>query len=101
MPAQRLAGHILPTSATMIGICVTLTGLVKIAEAHIGPSHVDEYCALTAVVFLASTSLSYVSLRAVPDERQAQLLERVADILFMIGMFALTAITLMFAYEVI
>jgi hypothetical protein len=97
----RLAGHIMPTSATMIGICVTLTGLVKIAEARIGPSHVDEYCALTAVLFLASTALSYISLRAAPDARQEQLLERVADILFMVGLFALTAITLMFAYEVI
>ena len=101
MSAQRLAGHILPTAATMIGICVTLTGLVKIAEARIGPSHVDEYCALTAVLFLASTALSYVSLRAAPDTRQEQLLERVADVLFMVGLFALTAITLMFAYEVI
>ena len=69
MSTQRLAGHILPTAATMIGICVTLTGLVKIAEARIGPSHVDEYCALTAVLFLASTALSYVSLRAVSVSR--------------------------------
>ena len=101
MAAQRLAGHILPTAATMIGICVTLTGLVKIAEARIGPSHVDEYCALTALVFLASTVLSYVSLRVGPESALDHRLERIADILFMAGLFALTAITLMFAYEVI
>ncbi len=101
MPSRRLAGHILPTAATMIGICVTLTGLVKIAEARIGPSHVDEYCALTALIFLVSTVLSYTALRADPDSAREQLLERIADALFLFGMVALTAITLMFAYEVI
>ncbi|MEI9884910.1 MAG: hypothetical protein WDN08_00170 [Rhizomicrobium sp.] len=101
MPADRLAGHILPNSATMIGICVTLTGLVKIAEARIGPSRVDEYCALTALVFLASTVLSYAALRAGPNRALDRTLERIADVLFLFGMFALTAITLMFAYEVI
>ena len=31
----------------MIGVCTTLVGLVKIAEAQIGPSHVDEAVSLT------------------------------------------------------
>ncbi len=51
MPRPRLALQILPNASTMIGICVTAIGLVKIVEGRIGPSHVDEYAALTAVLF--------------------------------------------------
>ncbi len=50
--SRELSRHILPTSATMIGICTTFIGLVKLAEARIGPSHVDEYAALAALLFL-------------------------------------------------
>jgi len=100
-PRQHLARHVLPNAATMLGVCVTIIGLVKIAEAHIGPSRVDEFCALTAVLFLVSSVLSYVSLRSVPDSRQERVLERLADTIFLAGLFALTVITLMFAYEVI
>jgi hypothetical protein len=100
-PRQRLANHILPNAATMIGVCVTLIGLVKIAEAHIGPSNVDEYSALAAIAFLLSAALSYVALRLSPDSPSVLLFERLADALFMLGLFALTGITLLFAYEVI
>jgi hypothetical protein len=44
---DNLASHILPVSGTMIGVCVTLIGLVKLAEARHGSSHVDEYAAIT------------------------------------------------------
>jgi hypothetical protein len=97
----RLAPQILPNASTMIGICVTAIGLVKIIEGRIGPSHVDEYAALTAVLFLASAILSYASLRLDPDSRTGKRLERLADILFMTGLVALTVISLLFAYEVI
>ncbi len=43
---RELSKHILPNSGTLIGVCATLIGLVKVAEAHIGPSRVDEYAAL-------------------------------------------------------
>ena len=44
--SETLASHILPTSATMIGVCATLIGLIKLAEEKLGSSHVDEYAAL-------------------------------------------------------
>jgi hypothetical protein len=97
----RLSLQILPNASTMIGICVTAIGLVKIVEARIGPSNVDEYCALAAVVFLASALLSYASLRLDPETRTAILMERIADFAFMAGLVALTLISLLFAYEVI
>ena len=63
MRTETLASHILPVSGTMIGVCVTLIGLVKLAEARHGTSHVDEYAALAAITFLASALASYLSMR--------------------------------------
>jgi hypothetical protein len=58
-----LSRHILPCAAMLLGVCVTLIGLVKIVEPKIGPSHVDEYSALAALVLLTSAIVSCVSIR--------------------------------------
>jgi len=97
----RLSLQILPNASTMIGICVTAIGLVKIVEGRIGPSNVDEYAALAAVIFLLSALLSYGSLRLDAESVLAVRLERAADFAFMLGLVALTVISLLFAYEVI
>jgi len=98
---QKLSGHILPNSATMIGVCVTAVGLVKIAEDRIGPSNVDVYFSLTAVIFLGSAILSYLSVRTEQPNTGTAVVERMADALFMSGLLAMTFIATLFAYEVI
>lgn len=98
---ERLSLQILPNASTMIGICITAIGLVKIVEGRIGPSNVDEYAALAAVIFLLSAFLSYGSLRLDPESLTCARLERLADMAFMAGLIALTVISLLFAYEVI
>lgn len=101
MLPDKLASHILPNSATMIGVCVTAVGLVKIAESRIGPSNVDIYFALTAIIFLGSAALSYMSVRTTTPSRRTAVVERAADALFMAGLLAMTFIATLFAYEVI
>ncbi len=101
MTQDRLAHHILTNSATMIGVCVTAVGLVKIAESHIGPSDVDVYFALTALVFAGSALLAYLAIRIPDPERGSTLLERMADFLFIIGLLGLIVVAMLFAYEVI
>jgi hypothetical protein len=92
--------HILPNASTMLGVCLTGIGLVKVAEAHLGPSHVDEYLALNAVCFLISCMCSYSSNRR--DNHGANTrnrLEQIADYFFMIGLIAMTLISVFVAYE--
>jgi hypothetical protein len=98
-PSTR--SHILPTASTMIGISTTLIGLVKIVEGRIGPSRVDEYAGMAAVLFLFSAVSSYMAIRLETRPRISHLSERVADHLFLIGMGALTLIALLFAYEMV
>lgn len=99
-PAE-LSVHILPTAATMIGVCTTLIGLVKVVETRIGPSHVDEYVGLVSLLFVLSAIASYVSLRFAGSQRASVRFERIADICFMIGLLGLVIIALLFAYEAI
>ena len=100
--AQRaLSKHILPSSGTMIGVCATLIGLVKLAEPHIGPSRVDEYAALASLLFLASAIASYISIRHPDRARLSERCEIVADQCFLAGLIGIAGITLFFAYQVI
>jgi hypothetical protein len=96
-----LSRHILPNAGTMVGVCTTLIGLVKIAEGWIGPSHVDEAAALTAILFLVSAIASYLSIRLGDASDLSVRLERCADICFVIGLVGLTLIAVLFAYETI
>jgi hypothetical protein len=98
---KALSKHILPSSGTMIGVCATLIGLVKIMEPDIGASRVDEYAALASLLFLASAVASYTSMRNVGTPRIGERCEAIADQCFLGGLVAITAIILCFAYEVI
>src|SRR5215470_1638631 len=99
--SETLASHILPVSGTMIGVCVTLIGLVKLAEARHGSSHVDEYAALAAITFLASALTSYLSMRYADREKLSIRIERFADTIFLWGLIGITVVATLFAYEVI
>jgi hypothetical protein len=98
---RELSVHILPSAATMIGVCTTLIGLVKVVEGRIGPSHVDEYVGLVSLLFVISAITSYFSLRYADGPRAGARFERIADISFMIGLLSLVVIALLFAYEAI
>jgi len=60
---RGLSAHILPTSATMIGVCMTVLSI-----GHLGPRGelrviVDKLLAVDALLFLVSAVLSFMSLR--------------------------------------
>ncbi len=85
----------------MIGVCATLIGLVKIAEAKHGSSYVDEYAAIAAVTFLASALTSYLSIRWSDRTRLSVQIEQIADVIFLCGLVGITLVATLFAYEVI
>jgi hypothetical protein len=85
----------------MLGVCLTGIGLVKVAEADLGPTHVDEYLALNSLVFLVSCICSYASIRADGEKPSVLKLEQIADLFFMIGLTVMAVVSLLFAYEFI
>ena len=58
-----LSAHILPTSATMIGVCLTALYISLLGPPSAGRVLVDKLLALDGLVFLASAVLSFMSMR--------------------------------------
>lgn len=92
-----LSHHILPSAATMVGICPTLIGVVKLTEANGLARRADEIVGVLTVVFVASALASYASIRTGRD--RGPLLERTADLLFIVGLLGLALVSVLFAYE--
>ena len=91
-----LSAHILPTSATMIGVCMTVLSI-----GHLGPGGpwrmvVDKLLAVDALVFLTSALLSFMSMRS---RRFGARFEARAELVFIagLGLLALGAMVLAFA----
>jgi hypothetical protein len=92
---NSLSAHILPTSATMIGVCMTVLSLIHLSHGSDLRWALDELLALDALAFLASAVLSFVSMRR---ESDAVALERRAETIFVAGLalLALGAVAIAF-----
>ncbi len=93
----ELSQHILPTSAQLVGVCVTVISLVKVL--HIGNvgSLLDELLAIDTLLFTVSAVLSYVSMRGGESAR----LEKYADQCFMLGLVELGGCAVLLAFEIV
>ena len=92
-----LSQHILPTSAQLVGVCLTVISLVKVL--HIGQvgSILDKLLAIDALLFTTSATLSYAAIR----KRESAVLEKYADQLFMLGLLELGGCAVLLALELI
>jgi hypothetical protein len=91
-----LSAHVLPTSATMIGVCLTALYISLLGPPSAGRVLVDKLLALDGLVFLASALLSFISMRV---RTAASRWEWLAENVFIggLGLLALGALVLAFA----
>lgn len=91
-----LSAHILPTSATMVGVCMTVLSIGHLSPR--GELHMvlDKLLAVDALVFLASATLSFLSMRS---RRLGNWYESRAEAVFIgaLAVLALVAVVLAFA----
>lgn len=97
MEPDRLSSHILPTSATMVGVCMTVVSLLQLREAVQPLSRIDELVAGNGLVYLLSAMLSYMAIRG--RAGHARRLERLADVTFMVGLCITVANSFLLAYS--
>ncbi|MEQ1602413.1 MAG: hypothetical protein ABL885_11690 [Methylophilaceae bacterium] len=92
---KDLSQHILPNSATMVGVCIMVISIVKTSD---GAAHhiVDKALAINSVLFMTSALLSFLSIRM---NRSTVTLEWLAEIIFLIALFSMALITVIFAFE--
>ena len=95
--SNDLSQHILPTSAQLVGVCLTVISLVKVLHLGQAGSLLDKLLAIDALFFTISTALSYSSMRG---EKSANL-ERYADQFFMLGLLELGGCAVLLAFEII
>lgn len=94
-PGAGLSAHILPTSATMIGVCLTALYISLLGPSSESRMLVDKLLAVDGLVFLGSALLSFVSMRVA---REAGRWERLAESVFVggLGLLALGGVALAF-----
>ncbi len=92
---RGLSAHILPTSATMIGVCLTALYISLLGPPSAGRVLVDKLLALDGLVFLASAVLSFMSMRL---RSRAARYESLGENVFVggLGLLALGALVLAF-----
>lgn len=95
--SRSISNHILPSAATMAGVCITIIGIVRLVETnrHIS-TIIDNLMAFNSLIFLISCFLSYISLRPF---KAAGAFERYADILFLTGLSLMVIGGFLLAWE--
>ncbi|MFC3651739.1 hypothetical protein ACFONN_09310 [Dyella humi] len=87
--------HIFTASAAMVGVCLTVIGIIRAVVSLRRPDVVgDDLLAINAITYLAACLVSYWALRTRNLGRNHRL-ERCADVLFL-GALILTAINATF-----
>ncbi len=96
---SNLVGHILPTSGTMLGVCMTVLSIVKAfgIDAQFG-KWIDDILAIDALLFLVSAFLSYLSLRG---ENKGIPYEERADRVFMLALVVMGFTVLILTYQIL
>jgi hypothetical protein len=92
--------HIFTVSSAMVGVCLTVIGLVRVViTLGKADSVADDLLAGDALLFLVSCFLSYAALRS-RGARRMHRLERVADGVFILAMLVMVAVCAFLTYAV-
>jgi len=96
----ELCVHIFGVSAGLVGVCLTVIGLVRIVqELQDVDTIADNLLAVDALGFLAACLLAYLALRA--QGRRRSRLEHWADLVFLAALVGMAGACTMIAYQLI
>ena len=96
--SNDLSHHILPNSATMVGVCIMVISIVKSMGPGLANYLIDKALAVDSLLFMISALLSFSSIRLVQSTDR---LERWAEMIFLLGLVSMTLITIIFSFEII
>jgi hypothetical protein len=88
---ENICVHIFTASAAMVGVCLTVVGIIRVViSTHKSDMVAEDLLAVNAMLYLASCLLSYWALRTRSLTRNYRL-ERMADVIFLVAL-TLTAV---------
>lgn len=93
--------HVFTVSATLVGVCLTVIGIMR----HLGGARTSHYgqelIAIDAFLFLVSCILSYAALKIRNHLKRKSLFIAVADYLFIIALSLMAVICGLIVYEIV
>jgi hypothetical protein len=93
---ENVSRHILPTSSTLLGLCFLILNCIRYLKVDRPEKmFMDKLVGVSVVLFLLSSLASYVSMRA---KRKGEFYEKVADTIFLIGLFFVSIISVTTAF---
>jgi hypothetical protein len=94
----EITEHIFANAPTMLALCLTTVGLIKIyAALQRITTLADDFLAFCLAAFLLATIFSYLALRSSTAKRRVKF-ARLADILFIAGLSTATLIAFFVVY---
>ncbi|MEO9147663.1 MAG: hypothetical protein ABI237_19105 [Ginsengibacter sp.] len=90
--------HILNTSSNLLGICFIVLTSLKVLNLT-GKTLIDEFTAVAIFMFMASSLLSFLSLKS--NSEKSYRYEKIADIIFLLGLFSLFIITMFITFNIL
>ena len=93
---KAVSAHILPTSATLVGACITAISVVKFAHVGTAGAFLDRLLGIATCLFLVSAITSFASIRRVAAQRR---LESAAEAVFIVALVLVTVAALGMAFE--
>lgn len=95
---EQKSPHILNASSNLLGLCFVVLTSLKVLKVSSG-TVIDEITAGTTILFMSSCILSFMSIRN--SFNKSDLLEKVADIIFLTGLGTLFVTILLFSFNII
>ena len=98
---EDISIHIFTTSATMVGVCLTVIGLFRvILQLKSAGTFADDFLSIDAMLFLVSCGLAYWAMRTRNTKRRYWA-EKIADLIFLLALGFMTAVCAMITYSVV
>ena len=95
---DNLAVHIFTVSAGMVGVCITVIGIINIiTSAKKIATLIDDITAINAVIFLLACIISYIAIKT-RGKQLRLLLEKIADGIFISGLILMVIICFSIVY---
>lgn len=92
------SSHILSASSNLLGICFILLTSLKLFNISKN-TIIDEITLVAIILFMTSCLFSFLSIRSVT--KRSDLYEKIADFIFLAGLFLLFTTTLLFTFDII
>ena len=97
---QDLCIHIFTVSSAMVGVCLTVIGLIRVVITLARADTVaDDFLAGDALLFLVSCLLSYWALRS-RSVRRMHRLEKIADVIFIVATIGMVIVCGLITYTI-